>query len=379
MGRRPSQHLERPRPSRFCCWPVLSLYIIITCCAFLLWLVIPLPFTWLQSQFRNPGLQEAVSALSFMAAYCCPPTWAFIFFLGMLTAKLFELNRQGTESPVWRHWGKLTDCTSLLMGFSLVTASLLWCLDPEVDSASYDGPTPGGATSLVGKLWARPGRLLMGPVCVWIYGLATGQGLTARLMSSRALVTYLSPAAYSVYLFHLPTFGYWKLIKVKLFGWSPWDEDKWWNGVVDYFVTLISATLVAMLAAHKLNAPLTTVFMRWFDRLCGCACREEAPEDENTFEQVARAIKGLSGVEVRTETPITECGLDSFGTSALLGVIRPVFRGLRLTPLEMYGLANVGELAARIDADVAAAAAPGVDCAASGMRTPLARNADCGA
>jgi len=87
-------------------------------------------------------------------------------------------------------------------------------------------------------------------------------------------------------------------------------------------------------------------------------------------------VKGLSGAVVDETTLIADCGLDSFGTSALVGVLKPTFRRLTLTPLEMYRLRTIGDLVERIDIDISACAAPS---AREQMRRPLCeRDDECG-
>mmetsp|Transcript_46518 Transcript_46518/g.108440 ORF Transcript_46518/g.108440 Transcript_46518/m.108440 type:complete len:1166 (-) Transcript_46518:152-3649(-) len=279
-----------------------------------------------------------------LAAYTFPPQWALVFFLGMLLYRLLDMNRlPGTYK--FPHWGIVTDCCTLLLLGSFPLASLLVALDGS--SSAWAGPA-----AKIGTWWGgdQQHKLVMILLSVWLYGLGIGQGFSAKVFGSDFLVKYLSPAAYSVYLFHYQTNSYWQLVKANVMStslqkasWMPW---------LDYVLVAITATLVAMVAAHKLNAPLTSLFMRCIDAVFCCGNSQD--EEQTSLEKVVDAVKGLTGADVGPDTPILECGLDSFGTSALLGIIKPKFPGLTLTPLEMYSLPNIQSLADRIDADLEA-------------------------
>jgi hypothetical protein len=306
----------------------------------------------------------------------------------MLLAKLFQLNHKDADAYQWPHWGKLTDATSIFMLGMFALASILWKIDPRIDSNVYNGqvyPTLGGAVNSLARWWGGDNccKLVTFPLCIWIYGLAVGKGRSAKVLGSHFLVTYLSPAAYSVYLFHYPVSQYWSIAKQKLLHAPAVGDAKLSLGwaLLDYFIVLFVATLIAMLAAHKLNAPLTSAFLRMFDRVC-CCCRAEANSQMTTLEKVTAAVKGLSGAFVDETTLISDCGLDSFGTSALLGVLKPKFRRLTLTPLEMYRLRTIGDLVARIDSELAGCAiSQGQDSSPSAreqMRRPLCEDDECG-
>mmetsp|Transcript_102546 Transcript_102546/g.289611 ORF Transcript_102546/g.289611 Transcript_102546/m.289611 type:complete len:1144 (-) Transcript_102546:47-3478(-) len=381
------------RSGTSCIWPLAVAWMLVTVFSYAAWTLAPIlvdcvgrmlgeygpkdtsPMSTLATLLRYiPDAPMTQNVANFFA-YTFPPTWAAIFFLGMLLYKSFEANAQG-RGDVWPHWGRLTDATSVLMGLTLVFGSLLLEVSPENEALNN--------ITTVYIAWGgdAPIKLVTSALCVWIYGLAKGQGLTARLMGSSFLVTYLSPAAYSVYLFHYPTAMYYFIIKEKILGPAAgniFNPKSSLGGLVDYFLILASATLIALLAAHKLNAPITSIFMKLIERVCWCCCgccRQSRPEQElSTLEQVAKTVKGLTGADVDASTPILECGLDSFGTSALVGMLRPKFPGLRISPLEVYQLENVGALVKRIDEDqgrlaMGQASADGASDARA-MRAPL--------
>ena len=72
-------------------------------------------------------------------------------------------------------------------------------------------------------------------------------------------------------------------------------------------------------------------------------------EGAGTLLTLVQAINDLSGAEVDGSTKLTECGLDSFGASSLVGVLRGRIPGLKLEPVQLFNIETVGELAKLID------------------------------
>jgi len=94
--------------------------------------------------------------------------------------------------------------------------------------------------------------------------------------------------------------------------------------------------------------------MRFVDCVTRPCCKRRADVELSTLLKIADAIKGLTGADVDATTPLMECGLDSFGTSALVGILRPKFPGVSINPLQVYDLGTVGALADTIDAQLCA-------------------------
>ena len=207
----------------------------------------------------------------------------------------------------------------------------------------------------VGDFLTHSARPSMVALLVWIYALATGQGLVARCLRSGFLLKYLAPASYAMFLFHFPLAVYVCLLFPSA---NVWYEDTQRNGVYIglghwwlYFAIAPLTVLVAMLAQHVLNDPLTAGFLRCLES-CGCCGGSAAPgTEETTLGCVVQCIHGLSGAEVDGGWLLADCGLDSFGTAALLGVLRARIPDVRLTAVQIYQLETVGELAERIDRD----------------------------
>lgn len=271
------------------------------------------------------------------------------FFLGMLLYQIFEANSLG---PKWRHWGKVTDMMSVFLAMTFVIGFVLGFVDPTTAV-----PKHSGSREIVAWYWGGdfPYRVVTSFVCLWLYGLAKGEGVTAKILSTKILVSYLSPAAYSVYLFHQPVLEYICILEDKL-GWSnPCTTYLYeltvssWFRFLEFLVVMLATTAAALFAAHVINAPLTATFLRCYDCTFSCCLKKRRADDLDTLQKVRAAIEGISGAEVDSSTVLAECGLDSFGTGALLGILRPQFPGLRITALEIYQFKTVADLVQRID------------------------------
>jgi hypothetical protein len=124
--------------------------------------------------------------------YLFPPFWFPLFAIGAVSYFLFAHYRPYDHHNKWQ-WGLLTDFFSViyLMGV------LLWI---ENTDAVYPNAveTPQDV-----RYWASfISRLISPMTCLWIVGLAVGEGYTAKLLSMPIFAEVLGPPFYCVYLFH---------------------------------------------------------------------------------------------------------------------------------------------------------------------------------
>jgi len=368
-----NRYLVRPYIIRYALGPVFISWVLVT---LFTWTVYTVGGQIIQHTFPDyhgpPGSRDrpwvGKRAFGFMAPYAFPPVWCGEFFLGMLCFNLFEMNRRGPQVYLWPHWGKFTDFITFCILSILPLSSILEVLNPQSEDDSWNsGAMPIGALPILSFLYSGEMRvrLCTGLLCIWIYGLATGQGYTAKFLGQRLFVQYLGPASYSMYLFHYPIAYYWILVAhsnisrmepedFTKYGFDVWNMEKFWLDWWEYLVIVCLASCWAVLCTHVFNAPLTAAFMRFVDCVTRPCCKRRADVELSTLLKIADAIKGLTGADVDATTPLMECGLDSFGTSALVGILRPKFPGVSINPLQVYDLGTVGALADTIDAQLCA-------------------------
>mmetsp|Transcript_78429 Transcript_78429/g.190029 ORF Transcript_78429/g.190029 Transcript_78429/m.190029 type:complete len:804 (+) Transcript_78429:1311-3722(+) len=234
----------------------------------------------------------------------------------------------------------------------------------------------GRWTSTIGQLfgWRRLGVTFLLP---WIYGLGVGGGWTAKLFSNNFVTKHLAPLIYPLYLLHLPI----AVILYTLAEGTTYSSIGWFGAIpvkADYW--LFWATVVISMSAGWLYnefvtprlMPCATCWWRfWFNNCCCCKpccvccsvnCPAPAPvlitapgaapgdQQVSLQDQVANAIRSLTGAEVVAASPLDSIGLDSFGATALVGKLRSAsVPGARdLGPVDVVRMATVRDLVAHL-------------------------------
>lgn len=206
--------------------------------------------------------------------------WIWCFFLGNLMWRIFQISHP--HPP--RIWAVLTD--TLSVGFVLFYVAIILTDDTFKNPFLSEYETYLRFVVPRWNRWANEIAVLVGHqragsayMTLWIYGLAVGKGLTASLLSRKFLVTYLSPLAYSIYLFHLPLAFYYYLIlhSPKYQNW--WPEAgaypipvQWWELFIVILLTGLLSWVVDWFIAPRL-VPLSLAFWRFFFRFFCCCCK----------------------------------------------------------------------------------------------------------
>lgn len=221
-----------------------------------------------------------------------------------------------------------------------------------------------------GALFSRPGRFCTPFLCLWIYGLAVGEGLTVKFLSNNFIVKHLSPASYPMYLFHWPLGCYWfYLTRLATFKNADEVDEAWYAGLEqgvliplkwwEFPILVVVVTVWSWFVTNYLNEKATLMYQKifncgyfWCCCLCaGVGCRRGSSdgEEEDTLVTVADAISGLTGADVDATSLLTEIGLDSFGAGALVGLLVSRIPGLQLRAVDVYKMQTVGDLVNFID------------------------------
>lgn len=277
--------------------------------------------SWLKYTFGKPGWLD-------WASWCFPPAWVGMFFLGMLIHDAFVFNQRKARESTWSCWGVLTDAITVLIfacfavsAFSEEGRKWLW---KYVSSNDIDG-------------W----QLCLFFMVPWVYGLAVGNGLTCWFLSNSLLVQYLSPASYSIYLFHQPVSWYYYLYA---YAWGD-DLDAYPDkrdlfNPKEFVGILVMTICVALFVTHIANNYVTSMFMRAFD----CGKPSGTGERSSALSSTVGMIKSLTGVDATGSMQLSDCGFDSFGMGSLVAAIRKNFPDARITTLQLYKIKTVAEL-----------------------------------
>lgn len=229
-------------------------------------------------------------------------------------------------------------------------------------------PTMGRFPTQVGLY---VGRLRMGtPIAMlWIYGLAQGHGLTARIMRLTPLVR-LSSLTYHLYLLHVPIARFYWLatrpdsLSSRQFWYSsaplyPFPIE-WWEVIILIAICLILGAaiehfLTPMIQPQTVRGgvwvcdKISSFFKPRTKRSVATASHEhvssENCEPVSTEDLIKAKVQGVTGVAITRDTNLRELGLDSLGTSALLSTIRSATPlAEKLSVHDLSNLETVGEL-----------------------------------
>jgi len=285
--------------------------------------------------------------------------WHSIFILGVLTWHLFRKTSRSRCSIRSRLcWAIVTDCLSCFWAGLVIKVYL----EPNF-AITGDGRKWLSASTVVCSLWWRVTPLLV----LWMYGLAVGEGLTARICSCALLVRF-SSLSYAIYLFHCPVAWcyYYLVFGTEFKRWMqraldiPFDMPVWPHLPMVIVLTFAVAWFVNEHGRLDVFVPLCMrgwdLFLRVIEVICCCClCRRRAKAAAGAtavgsfgaLGDVQRSIRRLTSASTTPDTALESVGLDSFGLSALLGVLRatpyPAARKLRLATLQELG--TVGALA----------------------------------
>lgn len=145
-----------------------------------------------------------------LGIYQLPLRWTPSFALGVAGWHYFRLSHAGGGRTKHRYQiGYATDCLSVLF---LVGLIIFWTSPEDViitGWAADDNYDLTGAWTYHHLLAARFWQMFLAQIamplsCFWTYGMAVGEGYSAKIMANNFLVAWLAPAGYGMFLFQQP-------------------------------------------------------------------------------------------------------------------------------------------------------------------------------
>ena len=217
-------------------------------------------------------------------------------------------------------------------------------------------------------------------VLLWLYALAYGKGYTARVLNHR-YIQWLSPLAYPIYLLHIPLARYYWIVT------RGHQAEEWWDVAIgipiewyEVFLIIVICIVVGFIIDRTIVSFLTrytvsvgVAVCKFISRFCCCCCSFCKQQDQtNTtsgaagtsssspsspitnLQRVRGVVQRITGQSNEDElsliTNLRDLGLDSLGTTALLGTLRssiPIAR--KLTLRQLLTLETVGDLVHTLD------------------------------
>eukprot|EP00539_Tryblionella_compressa_P019304 CAMPEP_0178878994 /NCGR_PEP_ID=MMETSP0747-20121128/11694_1 /TAXON_ID=913974 /ORGANISM="Nitzschia punctata, Strain CCMP561" /LENGTH=1169 /DNA_ID=CAMNT_0020546793 /DNA_START=50 /DNA_END=3559 /DNA_ORIENTATION=- len=207
-------------------------------------------------------------------------------------------------------------------------------------------------------------------VLLWLYALAQGHGLTARIMNCVPL-QWLAPMAYPLYLLHVSVARYYWLATRGLEA-QHWFADatgfpfpvEWYETFIIIAISLalgliLDRTVVPFLTRYTVS--LGVSICQWVERRICCCCKQanlstvdasSSISSMSNLDRVQDLIKHITGNnQISASTDLRDLGLDSLGATALLGTLRASVPAARkLTLFQLIAFETVGDLVGALDA-----------------------------
>jgi hypothetical protein len=275
--------------------------------------------------------------------YMFPPFWACRFACGCLLGVVF-LKFGSDQSPSAWKWGVVTDFMTmtflamyvLLIAFR-VQVDHRFSRESLLEDRMYCGVTP---------------RLMVPILSVYIYGLAVGRGITARICCNEFLVRKLAPASYSMYLLHQPVFEWYSLAtrgqwwsRRKRFAWFSPDpvECDWREAVIIIALTVTFSVVVTELTNRH-------VMGRWLAFVRFVTCRRRSRRVRTSMELVMAALEDLTGMLPSPADRLQDTGLASLGITVLVSTLAAMDQQMKALDLAtLLGCETVQDLADAVE------------------------------
>jgi hypothetical protein len=221
-------------------------------------------------------------------------------------------------------------------------------------------------------------RLLVPFFSTYIYGLATGRGWTARLLSAKWLVR-LSPCSYSIYLLHQPVFEWYSVITTGKW-WTRRKPFEWFSpdpiplDFAETFFVVAATVLFAYFVNKLVDAVLMTKWLAFVRCITGPCRARTAPkaaegasredQERRLMELVIVSIEDLAGVRPEAEDALVDL-LASLGVVALVSSLRSRRPKLSLKPVELLACETVRDVVDMLMAKAAGDEEAGIEDAAA--------------
>ena len=303
--------------------------------------------------------------------YLFAPFWIVYFVAGMCAAFLYDAIRPSEQRRA-HIWGYVADAITVFMlavsvahvaqgyipyGVSVAETSLeSFFMRPEAADTYADPAT-------VNRIWDNIYARLFAPITLlWIFALSTGQGLTARVLRFNTISQTLAPTAYACFLFHQMV-GQWYYAATRNGEWWNWWSDQksfyWFSPQpvpVEWYEYFYVVGLVVLFA--KVVQPIDPLLRRGFTFTVSLMKGKNDTRSlaKDTTTEVLLIVERMTGIEVKPEWNLAECGLASLGIVQLTNTLETKFstpaHKIRLPVPAIIAADNIREIASIVDAAV---------------------------
>ena len=312
------------------------------------------------AQYAAAGKDNAV----ILGFYLFAPFWFVYFIAGICGAFLYDAIRplERLNSEVW---GKVADTITVAIivlsiahisqGYFEHGENMSWVSTKE-NALRPDAANSLTDPSTVNRIWDNIyGRLFAPITLLWIFALATGKGLTARILKSRYIALGLAPTALSCFLFH-QIIGQW-YYSITRGGewWSWWTHQKafyWFSPQpvpVEWYEFFYIVGLVVLFS--RLVQPVDGVMRNLWKKgttLLTAKGSDGLAAEVSVEDKVLDIVYKQSGMQAESNWTLEECGLASLGIVQLTSQLNREFSDgkneLKLTIEQVMEISEVGDL-----------------------------------
>jgi len=304
--------------------------------------------------------------------YLFAPFWMIYFIIGIVLAFVYDAYRP-KETHHAKRYGYIADtCTVAILALSIIQISQgfvdesgLWFLRPAEANNPYQDD------AVTNRLWDNVyGRLFCPITTVWIYALSTGEGLTAKLLRNKLLVSVLAPNSYGCFVFHQMV-GQWYYAATRNgLWWSWWNYRKeiywfspkpipveWYE--YPYIVGLV--LLFTRFITTYVEPHISPLFLG-----IGTGGHDLADNDNisSSGKLMLSVVMTMTGVEATMSSTLEECGLGSIGMPIVVSTLNKILakehKDVAVNVSDMIQAKSVAEMVAVIDIAKARASDSGI-------------------
>lgn len=319
-------------------------------------------------QVQAAGADNAV----ILGFYLFSPFWILFFVLGIFAAFLYDAIRPSEGRGAYR-WGYLADgLTVVIIAVSILHIAQGYAPSPYGAEPLSTEPfymRPAAVDTLadaaaVNRIWDSIYARLFAPlVLLWIFALATGQGLTARLLRNGTLSNSLAPTVFGCFLFQQVVAQWYYAATREGEWWNWWDFQKsfyWFSPQpvpVEWYEYFYLVALIVLFSKFVSNFEPT--LRRIPSMVMSLGGRKQESEEVDTEAKILTMIEGLTGLEASAELSLEECGLASLTITEFKTMLEAEFSSaenkVALEITDILSCRQISDLALHID-EVRAAA-----------------------
>lgn len=302
----------------------------------------------------EPGSGPIVSNAAVLSFYLFTPFWALYFVMGAVLAFIYDTYKPGEKHNAYI-WGYIADICTLAM--LALTAVLI--AQPENYTGEDKMFRPELAnnsstdTESVYRLWSDiSGRLLAPLTTLWIFGLSTGEGFTAKLLRNDFWVNTLGPHAYNCYLFHqMVGQWYWGITRggLSLARLHATDNVRWWNWwnyrkqlfwfspapcPVEWYEFFLVVGCIVAFSSFVDNTVMPVLYNAYDSIHYMIKGEGDDAEDVDIPAAVMAVIEKMTGIEPDLDSTLDEVGLASVGLPVIVGMLNSTF-GTKKCPMSI--------------------------------------------